>query len=335
MTMKINLIKHTNGSAHALSLGMYLNEISKKDMAPLTAAQELELFTEYAQVKEINPIRAIQIRDKIVKSNLRFVITIAKQYEYPKAKREDLVSEGTFGLFRAFDKFDPKLGYRFLTFANSYINLCIKDYLHSTIADIVQPANRQRIDRLMNKAETLLRKKGIHHPTDEQLLEVYVLIKDPTDLNLDLATFQQMKRDKRDFNSISQTIGHQGDGEMTLGDTLRSNAEYDADHDLKKEESKNEINILLSVVLNPTEKLIVEYKCGLNGREEKTLEQIADLIEREPKYTRARIGQIYEKAIEKLKEHKKVRNKVRENCGSASDSTQLTANSVGESPVTA
>jgi len=334
--MKLNLTKHTNGASHALSLGMYLSEISRKDIKPLTAPQELELFQEYGQIKETNLVRALEIRNKIISSNLRFVITIAKQFEYPKAKLEDLVSEGNIGLFRAFDKFDPKLGYRFLTFANSYINLNIRDYLHTTIADIVQPANRQRVDRLMNKAENLLRKKGVHNPTDEQLLEVYDKIKDPTDLNLDLATYQQMKRDKKDFNSMSQTIGHQGDGEMTLGDTFRSNADYDADYEIKKEESKQEINKMLEVVLkNPLEKLIVEYKLGLNGREEKTLEQIADLIDRQPKYTRARVGQLYEQAIDKLKDHKQVRNKVRENCGSASDASQLVNNNSTESPVTA
>lgn len=332
---KLNLSKHTNGATHALSLGTYLAEISKKNMAPLTAPQELQLFQEYAQIKDTNPVRSLEIRDKLIMSNLRFVITIAKQYDYPKVKLEDLVSEGNIGLFRAFDKFKPELGYRFLTFANSYINLCIKDYLHTTIADIVQPANRQRVDRLMNKAEMLLRKKGIHNATDEQLLAVYDTIKDPTDLNLDLATFQQMKRDKSNFSSMSKTLGHQGDGEMTLGDTLRSNAEFDADYEIKKLESQQEINCLLDVVLTPNEKLIVEYKLGLNGKEEKNLEQITDLIHRETKYTRTRIGQIYENAINKIKEHKKACNKVKENCGSASDSSQLIANSSTDSPITA
>lgn len=308
----LNLSKHTNGGSYAKSLQQYLSEISKKDLAPLTSGQEHELFQEYHSVKTNNPVRALQIRNKIIASNLRFVITIAKQYEYPKAKREDLVSEGNIGLFRAFDKFDYLRGYRFLTFANYYINLQINDYIKTVLADIVQPGNRQRVETLMNKAEMILRKKGNHTPTYDQLIEVYNTIKDPTDLQLDVRSYNEIKMQKKDFSSMSQTLGHDNDGDMTLGDTFRSNVENNADYEINKEETKMELDNLLHRALNPLEIEIVEFKLGLNGKEQKTLEQIADIIDRQPKYTRARIGQIYEKALEKLREHK---NKVKELCG--------------------
>lgn len=315
----LNLSKHTNGGSYAKSLQQYLSEINKKDLAPLTSAQEYELFHEYHSVKGTDPIRALQIRNKIVGSNLRFVITIAKQYEYPKAKREDLVSEGNIGLFRAFDKFDYLRGYRFLTFANYYINLQINDYIKTVLADIVQPGNRQRVETLMNKAEMILRKKGNHTPTYDQLIEVYNTIKDPTDLQLDVRSYNEIKMQKKDFSSMSQTLGHDNDGDMTLGDTFRSNVENNADYEINKEETKMELDNLLHRALNPLEIEIVEFKLGLNGKEQKTLEQIADIIDRQPKYTRARIGQIYEKALEKLREHK---NKVKELCGAANNSVQ-------------
>jgi RNA polymerase primary sigma factor len=316
----LNLSKHTNASQHAQSLGMYLGEISKKSMNPLTHANEMALFLEYQEIKDTNTVRAKEIRDMIILSNLRFVITIAKQYEYPKAKREDLVSEGNLGLFKAFDKFDAEKGNRFLTFANHYIHQSIRDFLNQTLPDIVQPTNRLRVDRLMNKVEAQLRRKGFLEPTDEQMVEMYLLIKDKTDLHLTVADYQEMKRNRKDFSSMSQVLGSAGDGEFTLGDTFRTNEENEPDYEIKKQENKDALNRLMQRSLSSLEFSIVELHLGLNNKESKTLDQLTEIIKRPDggDYTRARIGQIFQTAKDKLK-----LGKLKELCRVNNDDVQM------------
>lgn len=288
------------------SLAKYLNELSSdKATVPLSPEQEYALFVEY----KLNGSK--EIKERLIKANLRWVVTIAKQYSYPKARTEDIISEGNIGMIKAIDRFDPTRGFSFLSYATSYIRQAIKMYIDEVLIDIAQPANRFRINRLIAKAERTLQMLGEEHPTTEQLIEEYMRTKESTDPRLTAADLNEIKKQTQGFISMETQLSDVDKEEMTLAGTFKSGSEYNADYEIAKNDKNYEINKMLNS-LPGREKAIVEYTFGLNGCEEKTLEQIADVIG----LTRERVGQLLQVAIEKLKGQK---GKVYELCGSAKE----------------
>jgi len=289
------------------SISKYLQEISiDKDTSTLTPDEERALFTEYKLTG--NKV----IKDRLIKANLRWVITIAKQFSYPKAQFGDLITEGNIGMMKAIDKFDPTRGTGFLSYATWYIRQEIMSFINDTFTDVVQPANRYRINKLIAQATKMLRNEGNDTPTVEQLIEVYYQIKESTDPALTAADYNEIKTQTKGFVSMEfQLDGGVGET-LTLGHMFKSGVEYSADHLLVKEDQKYEINKMLNNHLNDREQEIVEYSFGLNGREEKTPEQISCIMG----ITRERIGQLLKDALIKLKKRKGI---VYELCGSSKD----------------
>lgn len=285
------------------SIGKYLQELNvDKDTLALSPELERALFMEYRLTK------SKVIKDRLTKANLRWVVTIAKQFNYPKTRLEDLINEGTLGMIRAIDKFDVTRGNGFLSYATWYIRQEISLYINETLADVVQPANRYRINKLITQAEGILRSKGNDAPTIEQLIEVYFEIKENTDPVLSVADYLEIKTQSKGFVSMEIQLADKDGDDMTLANTFKSGTEYTADHILVKEDKQYEINKMLSDFLNEREREIVEYSFGLNGREEKTLDQIHLVLG----ITRERVGQLLQGAILKLKKQKKL---VYELCG--------------------
>ena len=89
------------------------------------------------------------IYKELLEGNLRFVITVAKQYQNQGLSLSDLINEGNIGMMNAIDKFDLSKGKRFTTFSTYYIRLSINSYINDTLSDIVQPANRFKINNLL------------------------------------------------------------------------------------------------------------------------------------------------------------------------------------------
>ena len=286
------------------SIGKYLQELNvNKETLTLTPAEEYNLFVEYKSTG--NP----KIKERLIIANLRWVITIAKQFNYPKARLEDLISEGNIGLMKAFDKFDTTRGARFLTFATWYIRQEIKLFIDDVLSDVVQPANRYRINRLIAHAELMLRKAGDETPSTEALIEVYMKIKEKTDPVLSVADYNEIRTQTKGFVSMETEIGGStGDDEMTLASTFKNEPKYAPDAAIVKSDKDYEIRQLLGTCLSPREKEIVEYSFGLNNREEMTLDQLSNLIG----ITRERVGQLLQGSLIKLKIHK---GSVQELCG--------------------
>jgi RNA polymerase primary sigma factor len=289
------------------SIGKYLNELSSnKATVPLTPAAERELFEEYKR----SGSRAA--KDRLILANTRWVVTIAKQFSYPKARLEDLINEGNIGMMKAIDKFDPSRGTSFLTFATWDIRQAITTYINETLADVAQPANRYRINRLMGQASAALAADGFHYPTTEQMIEVYGTIKDGTDPILSAADYNEIRSQSAGFVSMESRLSGRDGEDMTLEATFRTTPDYDADHEVASGDARAEMESLLSKCLSPREKEIVEHSYGLGGRDEKTLEQVADILE--PKLTRERVGQLLQASLVKLRAH---RGKIGELCGTA------------------
>lgn len=277
------------------SIGKYLQEVRiDKDTKPLTKQEEIDLFNEYKLTA------SEKVKTRIIKANLRWVISLAKQYSYPKIRLEDLINEGNIGLITAFDKYELDKNVRFATFATFDIRLAINSFIHETGVDIPQPANRTRVNALLKKANLDLRMVGIENPSDEELLEVYDRIKKPTDLKLDLLLLQEIRMNTGNFVSMSTSLSSDGDT-LTVGDFISASNDYNADKNIMHSEENSIIVNKLRTILSEREFEIVKLHFGLNC-EEKTLEQISEFLG----YTRERIGQILQGSLKKLQGHKKL-----------------------------
>lgn len=276
------------------SLVRYFNELTiDSRTTPLSPETEVALFIEY----KLNGNR--KIKDRLILANLRWVITVAKQFSYPKIRLEDLINEGTIGMIKAIDKFDPTKGFTFLTFAVWYIRQEITQYINDTAVDIVQPANRYRIKQLIKQAGKILRARGNETPTSEELTEVYCEIKEKIDPVLSVLYLNEINTQYKGF--VSHDVLLSDNDTFTIGDTFKSGSEYNADYAQNNADKLYELNHMLNIFLNTREREIVEYSFGLNGRDEKTLEQLSNIIG----VTRERVGQLLLGALNKLKTCKK------------------------------
>lgn len=292
-----------------LSVKVYLQEInSNKQCLPLSTADELNLF------KELKETGDKKLQERLFLANTRWVVTIAKQYENTKTKLGDLINEGNIGMLTAMKKFDPSLGYKFITFATPYIRREINTYLNQTLADIVQPVNRKRINTLLKQATKTLIKSGIDEPTVEDIVDKYMEIKEKKDPIIDVNYVVEMNMQSTGFVSASTTLSHDTDND--LSSTFMSGSDYNADKDIVEFEKRNEIENALASVLTEREKNVVMLHYGINQDEALTLEQVADILS----YTRERIGQILKDAIKKLTNHKQLMFSL---LGSSRDKSQM------------
>lgn len=291
------------------SLVQYLQEISGPNFDPLNAQEEYDEFIKY----RAGDLRA---KDKIIKANMRFVVTAAKSYltydmkfTNDKAVLEDVIAAGNIGLILALDRYDHTKGFKFLTFAAWYIKLHIGIFLNETLADIRLPANLFRIEKDIAKATSLLKSEmNIDEPSINMVVDKYNQVKDKLAVSLTTGLLTEVRHNKKSFVSSSASIsgsrsnGSGQDDDMLLSDTFKQGNEFEPDSDMLKESRFKILDHNLSKKLNEREKLIVEYTFGLAGKEEKTLQQISDITD----LTRERIGQILTGAINKLKENKQL-----------------------------
>lgn len=286
-----------------LSLKKYFSDLNTdKEIQPLTVEEERIMFAEY------NITGDPKIKTRIIKSNMKFVITVTKKFlvhqfkfSNSKALLEDLINEGNIGLINAFDKFDTKMGTRFLTFATWHIYQQMQVYLQDTLADIPQPANRFSINQWVRKATNILISEGHLVPSLEQIVERYNAIKKLEVPKLTTNLLAQIRQDKNQFLSSDTKLQEDSD-DMTIADTFRCNTKDWPDALEMQNSTRLSVKRVLNKVLTDKEREIIEYTYGLNGREEKTLHQLSDITE----YTRERIGQIVKGALIKLHRYKRV-----------------------------
>lgn len=279
-----------------LSIKQYLSEMSKDKYAPITREKEITLFEDFRKTGNS------KTKELIINANMRWVISVAKQYDYPKIRFEDLINEGNIGMIHAIDKFDHNRGVSFYNFATLYIRTALTQFVNETAADISQPANRKTINNLLKTAKMQFINEGNHQPSDEELLERYSIIKEKTHPVLSYSLLQEIKHNTQGFVSASTTLNAKDMENVELQETFKSGNEYNADYVITLSEKQLEINQLLSKVLSEKEKQIIELSFGLNGCEAKTLEQISEING----LTRERCGQLLKNSLKTLKKHKQL-----------------------------
>ncbi|MBP5587955.1 MAG: RNA polymerase sigma factor RpoD/SigA [Treponema sp.] len=257
-------------------LGIYLKEINSIPL--LTREEETALALE-AQ----NGSKAA--KDKIVRSNLRFVVNVAKKYQNRGLELTDLISEGNIGLMTAIDRFDVSKGYHFISYAVWWIRQSITKAISEKGSRIRLPLNR------VNELNQIKNAKKIvgHNKTEEQeIREIGSL------LNLEPSHIRDMLNLSKEFISLDASVG-KDDNSSSIGDFIEESRYGNPDEDVINSSMKDDINDVLDS-LKPNEQKVIRLRYGLDGDKPMSLKEIGDVCN----LTKERIRQIEKHAIVRL-----------------------------------
>ena len=260
------------------SLNSYLQDVSKIDM--ITAEEEVELAQRIREGDQ-------SALDKLTKANLRFVISVAKQYQNQGLTLSDLINEGNVGLVKAAQRFDETRGFKFISYAVWWIRQSILQAI----------AEQSRVVRLpLNKIGDInkIRKASIH------LEQVHQRVPSASEIakELDMTVSSVKQSLKNSSRSLSMDAPFQeGENDNNLYDVISSGETPNPDKALIHESLKIEIDRALDT-LAPREADVVKLNFGLSGQPAMTLQEIGDTFE----LSRERVRQIREKAIRRLRQ---------------------------------
>ena len=259
------------------SLDKYLQEIGRVEL--ITAEEEVEL----AQKIKAGDERAL---DKLTKANLRFVVSVSKQYQNQGLTLPDLINEGNLGLIKAAKRFDETRGFKFISYAVWWIRQSILQALAEQSRIVRLPLNKIGSINKINKAYAVLEQKFERPPTPEEISELVEL--SITEVK------QSLKNTGRHISMDAPLI----EGEdSSLYDVMGSEDSPNPDADLMLESLREEIRRALDT-LTPREADVVSSYFGLNAGHAMTLEEIGEKFD----LTRERVRQIKEKAVRRLKQ---------------------------------
>jgi RNA polymerase primary sigma factor len=258
------------------SLDKYLQEIGKVDL--LTPDEEVELAK---RIKEGDQIAL----EKLTKANLRFVVSVAKQYQNQGLSLGDLINEGNLGLIKAAQRFDETRGFKFISYAVWWIRQSILQALAEQSRIVRLPLNRVGSLNKISKTFSELEQKYEREPSPEELAEV-----------LDVTTAEVVDTMKISGRHVSMDAPFVQGEENSLLDVLENDSEETPDYGLMNDSLRREVQRALSTLTQREADVITLY-FGLNGEHAMTLEEIGEKFN----LTRERVRQIKEKAIRRLR----------------------------------
>lgn len=259
------------------SLDKYLTEIGKVEL--INAEQEVELAK---RIKEGDQ-RAME---KLVKANLRFVVSVAKQYQNQGLTLPDLINEGNLGLIKAAQRFDETRGFKFISYAVWWIRQSILQALAEQARIVRLPLNKIGSINKINKAFSELEQKFEREPSAEEIAEI---------LEISENEVKESMQNSGRHVSMDAPLTEGEDGDMY--DVVRSGDSPSPDNQLVIESLRQEIERSLTT-LTPREADVLRLFFGLAGETAMTLEEIGERFD----LTRERVRQIKEKAIRRLKQ---------------------------------
>ena len=258
------------------SLDKYLQEIGKVDL--ITADEEVEL----AQRIKAGDQLALE---KLTKANLRFVVSVAKQYQNQGLTLPDLINEGNLGLIKAAQRFDETRGFKFISYAVWWIRQSILQALAEQSRIVRLPLNKIGSINKINKMFAYLEQAHERPPSAEEIAK-----------ELDMTINDVKESMKNSGRHVSMDAPLVEGEDSNLYDVLRSGESPNADRALLHESLRTEIERALET-LTPREADVVRLYFGLGDQHPMTLEEIGETFD----LTRERVRQIKEKAIRRLK----------------------------------
>ena len=258
------------------SLDKYLQEIGKVDL--ITAEEEVELAQ---RIKDGDQVAL----EKLTKANLRFVVSVAKQYQNQGLTLPDLINEGNLGLIKAAQRFDETRGFKFISYAVWWIRQSILQALAEQSRIVRLPLNKIGSINKINKTYAFLEQAHERQPSAEEIAK-----------ELDMTINDVKESLKNSGRHVSMDAPLVEGEDSNLYDVLNIGESPNPDKTLLHESLRTEIERALET-LTPREADVVRLYFGLGNQHAMTLEEIGETFD----LTRERVRQIKEKAIRRLK----------------------------------
>jgi RNA polymerase primary sigma factor len=258
------------------SLDKYLHEIGK-----------IELLSPEVEVELAKRIKCgdRQAFETLIKGNLRFVVSVSKQYQNQGLSLSDLINEGNLGLIKAAERFDETRGFKFISYAVWWIRQSVLQALAEQARIVRLPLNKIGSISKINRTFSQLEQEYQREPTSEEMAKALDLNPVAIEDSLNLSGLH-----------ISMDAPLREDEDNTLYDVMLNDDSPSADNELMMNSLRKEIERSLST-LSEREAFVLRYFFGLHGLPILTLEEIGEKFN----LTRERVRQIKEKAIKKLK----------------------------------
>ncbi|NBC83259.1 MAG: sigma-70 family RNA polymerase sigma factor [Bacteroidetes bacterium] len=258
------------------SLDKYLHEIGKVDL--ITAEEEVELARRIKHGDQ-------KALEKLINANLRFVVSVAKQYQNQGLSLPDLINEGNLGLIKAAQRFDETRGFKFISYAVWWIRQSILQALAEQARIVRLPLNKIGSINKINRTFAELEQVFEREPSIQEIAKA-----------LEVAPEEVKESIKSSGRHVSMDAPLVDGEDSNMYDVMLSKDTPSPDKDLLTESLRKEIERVLST-LTFREANIIKLYFGLNGKHPHTLEEIGE----EFNLTRERVRQIKEKAIKRLK----------------------------------
>jgi RNA polymerase primary sigma factor len=257
------------------SLDKYLQEIGKVDL--ITPEEEVNLAR---RIRAGDP----EALSKLVKANLRFVVSVAKQYQNQGMTLPDLINEGNLGLIKAAQRFDETRGFKFISYAVWWIRQAILQALAEQARIVRLPVNKIGSINRINRAFSRLEQEYEREPSSQEIADM-----------LEMAPEEVKESLKTNGRTVSMDAPISSEEENSMYDVIQNTDAPSPDKNLINESLSYEIERALST-LSPRESKVLKLYFGINMKHPFTLEEIGE----ELKLTRERVRQIKEKAIKRI-----------------------------------
>jgi RNA polymerase primary sigma factor len=258
-----------------MSLDKYLSDVNRESM--ISPEEEVELAVRIREGDE-------KALEKMVRANLRFVVSVAKQYQNQGINLSDLINEGNLGLIKAARRFDETRGFKFISFAVWWIRQSIMQALADDARIVRIPLNQIGKMNKINRALADLEQKLQRHPTDDEVADL---------LEMDVSAVQTAPQYANKHMSLDAPLSEYDSESTTFGDMIHS--EETADKMMYNQSLRTDIDRTLDT-LPDKERNVLRMYYGLDGRT-MSLNEIGDKLE----LTRERVRQIKDRAITRLR----------------------------------
>ena len=264
------------------SVRLYLREIGKIPL--LTPEEEAELAQRIVKGDK-------KAKDKMVESNMRLVVSIAKRYGGRGLDFLDLIQEGNTGLLRAVEKFDPDKGFKFSTYATWWVRQAITRAIADQARTIRIPVHMvETINKVLRTTRKLTSELN-REPTNEEIAK---------ELDMEPEKIDYVMRIKQDIASLDASVGRDGDDEdSVLGDFVEDEERASPEDSAANQILKEQLSEIIAT-LTDREQKIIRLRFGIGGGRPHTLEEVGNEFD----VTRERIRQIEAKALSKLRKNK-------------------------------